>query len=68
VILIAQILEVEMRDRQVAGIPLVGREDRREPIATFTRLKIAVFAPMPRASESTATAVNAGLFTSIRRP
>jgi hypothetical protein len=32
VILIAQILEVEMRDRQVAGIPLVGRENRREPI------------------------------------
>src|SRR5579862_628994 len=31
-------------------------------------LKMAVLAPMPRASESTATAVNAGLCHSIRLP
>jgi hypothetical protein len=29
-------------------------------------LKMAVFAPMPSASDSTATAVNAGLLPSIR--
>jgi hypothetical protein len=29
-------------------------------------LKIAVFAPIPKASVSTATSVNPGLFTSIR--
>ncbi len=31
-------------------------------------VKIAVFAPMPSASESTATVVNTGLFASIRKP
>ena len=34
----------------------------------LTTLKMAVFAPMPSASASTAMAVNAGLFVSIRRP
>jgi hypothetical protein len=34
----------------------------------FSRLKIAVFAPMPSASESTATAVKALCFHSIRIP
>ena len=34
----------------------------------MTTLKIAVLAPMPSDSVSTATAVNAGLFRSIRAP
>src|ERR1700721_172600 len=34
----------------------------------LTTLKIAVFAPMPSDSVSTAMAVNAGLFRSIRAP
>src|SRR6202050_4444261 len=33
-----------------------------------TMLKMAVFAPTPRASVSTATIVNAGLLTSMRQP
>jgi len=32
------------------------------------RLKIAVFAPIPSASDSTATAAKAGFFASMRRP
>ncbi len=32
----------------------------------FSRLKIAVFAPMPSASDSTATAVNPGLPVRMR--
>src|SRR5579864_1734005 len=31
-------------------------------------VKIAVFAPMPRASDNTATDVNAGFLMSVRRP
>ena len=34
----------------------------------FTTLKIAVFAPMPIASDRIATAVNAGLFRNMRAP
>ena len=34
----------------------------------FTRLKMAVLAPIPSASDSAATTVNAGLRTSIRMP
>src|SRR5439155_14919536 len=34
----------------------------------FSRLKMAVFAPIPSASESTATAVKPGFLASIRRP
>ena len=34
----------------------------------LSKLKIAVFAPMPNASDNTATAVNAGLRSSIRTP
>src|SRR3954464_9119956 len=34
----------------------------------LTRLKIAVLAPMPSASDNTATSVNPGLLASIRRP
>jgi hypothetical protein len=34
----------------------------------FTKLKIAVFAPMPRLREMTAMAVKPGLFAKIRRP
>ena len=36
--------------------------------AARTTLKIAVLAPIPKASVSTATAVKPGLFFSIRRP
>ena len=36
-------------------------------VASMT-LKIAVFAPMPSASVKTATDVNPGRFTSVRRP
>src|SRR5215471_11538521 len=35
--------------------------------SSSNRLKIAVFAPIPRASESTATAVNIGLLRSERK-
>jgi hypothetical protein len=42
---------------------LTGNERSRK---SFTRLKIAVFAPMPSASDTTATAVNAGLFRNCR--
>jgi hypothetical protein len=34
----------------------------------FTMLKIAVFAPTPKAGESTATMIKPGLFQSSRRP
>jgi hypothetical protein len=34
----------------------------------LTALNIALFAPMPRASVTTATAVNPGVFQSIRNP
>ena len=34
----------------------------------FTTLKIAVLSPMPSASVSTAAAVKAGFFASMRRP
>ena len=34
----------------------------------LTTLKIALFAPMPRASAMTATMVKPGFFTSIRSP
>src|SRR2546423_2164503 len=34
----------------------------------WTKLKIAVFAPMPSASVATATSVNAGCFNRIRAP
>src|SRR5580704_11574634 len=37
-------------------------------ITAFTRLNIAVLAPMPRASVATASAVEPGLFPSIRNP
>jgi len=33
----------------------------------FTRLKIAVFAPMPRASVRTATDVKPGFFSNLRK-
>src|SRR5262249_29168697 len=38
-----------------------GRSSR-----AFTTLKIAVFAPIPMASETTITAVRAGVFTRVR--
>jgi hypothetical protein len=34
----------------------------------LTKLKIAVFAPMPSASVATATSVKAGCFNKIRAP
>jgi len=34
----------------------------------FTMLKIAVFAPIPKASVNTATAVNPGDFARMRNP
>jgi hypothetical protein len=34
----------------------------------FTKLNIAVFAPMPRASVATANAVKHGFFANIRNP
>jgi len=34
----------------------------------LTTLKIALFAPMPRARAITATIVNPGFFRSVRRP
>lgn len=37
-------------------------------MTAFTKLNIAVFAPMPRASVATATAVKPGFFPSIRNP
>jgi hypothetical protein len=65
-----------VRERQIAWIALIGDEDRGQPrrvvdrnrLEQCTRLKMAVFAPMPRARESTAMAVNPGLLASMRRP
>src|SRR5271169_3366606 len=37
-------------------------------MATLMTLKIAVFAPMPMASVSTATTANPGFFASMRQP
>jgi hypothetical protein len=37
-------------------------------LAALTKLNIAVFAPMPRASVATATAVKPGFFANIRNP
>ena len=37
-------------------------------MTAFTKLNIAVFAPMPRASVATATAVKPGFFANIRNP
>ena len=49
------------RSRTSSSGLLTGSERRRK---SLTRLKIAVFAPMPIASESTATTVNPGLLAS----
>ncbi len=49
---------VTMRDESLYGS---GRK-----ITAFTILKMAVFAPMPSASVSAATAVKPGFFRSIR--
>ena len=45
------------------GSTLVARVQQR-----WTTLKMAVFAPIPSASESSATRVKPGVFRSIRRP
>jgi hypothetical protein len=37
-------------------------------MTALTKLNIAVFAPMPRASVAMATAVNPGFLASIRNP
>src|SRR6266404_9853259 len=51
-------LKIKRRDQRL-GTAAASR-------APSTTLKIAVFAPMPGASVSTATAVKPGFFTSIR--
>ena len=45
-----------------------SRADKERSITASIRLKMAVFAPMPSASVSTATAAKPGLFASIRSP
>jgi len=37
-------------------------------MTAFSRLKTAVLAPIPRASDNTATAIKPGLRTMVRKP
>ena len=58
------IVQVEYRN----GLLTVREEILQFLGHPFTTLNMAVFAPMPRASVSTAIAVNPGLFRSTLKP
>src|SRR5580700_396858 len=62
-----RIASICMQQMNVDQLLRIAHWQRRRTTASTT-LKIAVFAPMPRAKVRTATAVKPGLFASIRQP